>query len=94
MYYKYYKGVAINKLKKKIKRMGFLGAQSFMRVYLVRITDINERQLKNTFSMVSITIFLYCSFSSFKSSTILLMISDAPTLLANSTVVSTSYKNG
>ena len=43
-----------------------------------------------TFSMVSMTIFLYCSFSSFKSSTILLMISDAPTLFASSTVVSTS----
>lgn len=43
-----------------------------------------------TFSIVSMTIFLYCSFSSFRSSTILLIISDAPTLFANSTVVSTS----
>ena len=45
---------------------------------------------KPTFSIVSMTIFLYCSFSSFRSSTILLIISDAPTLFANSTVVSTS----
>lgn len=44
------------------------------------------------FSMVSITIFLYCSASSFRSSTIREMISAAPTLLANSTVVSTNWK--
>jgi len=42
------------------------------------------------FSMVSITILRYCSFSSFRSSTTRLMISEAPTLLAISTVVSTS----
>lgn len=45
-----------------------------------------------TFSMQSITIFLYCSFSSLRSSTIRLAISAAPTLLAISTVVSTSCK--
>lgn len=48
--------------------------------------------VKLTFSIVSMTIFLYCSFSSFRSSTILLIISDAPTLFANSTVVSTSCR--
>ena len=43
------------------------------------------------FSIVSITILRYCSDSSFRSSTTRLMISEAPTLLAISTVVSTSW---
>ena len=47
-------------------------------------------RLPMIFSMVSITIFLYCSASSFRSSTMREMISAAPTLLANSTVVSTN----
>ena len=46
-----------------------------------------------TFSTQSMTIFLYCSLSSFKSSTRRLTISAPPTLLAISTVVSTSCRS-
>ena len=47
-----------------------------------------------TFSMQSMTILRYCSFSSLRSSTMRLAISAAPTLLAISTVVSTSWGAG
>ena len=63
------------------------------RNWLSDVRVVRDNILIVTFSIVSMTIFRYCSFSSLRSSTIRLMISDAPTLLASSTVVSTSYQN-
>ena len=62
------------------------------RNWLSDVRVVRDNMLIVTFSIVSMTIFRYCSFSSLRSSTIRLMISDAPTLLASSTVVSTSCK--
>ena len=71
----------------------WFNSKSHGRNWLSDVRVVRDNMLIVTFSIVSMTIFRYCSFSSLRSSTIRLMISDAPTLLASSTVVSTSCQN-